>query len=216
MKENIGIIGTGAVGKALAAGFLRHGHAVMIGSRSKEKLEAVQKEVGEPLATGNFAEAAAFGEIVVLAVKGTVAKEALELTGVDRLASKLVIDTTNPIADAPPTNGVLQFFTGPNESLMERLQQTVPRARLVKAWNSVGSAFMVNPSFPGGRPTMFICGNDDRAKQTVTDILDQFGWDTEDMGTVEAARAIEPLCQLWCLPGLRANRWTHAFKLLKL
>jgi 8-hydroxy-5-deazaflavin:NADPH oxidoreductase len=215
MKQNIGIIGTGVVGKALAVGFLRYGHAVMIGSRSKSKLEAVLEEVGEPLATGNFMEAAAFGEIVVLAVKGTVAQEALELSGVDRVAGKLVIDTTNPIADAPPTNGVLQFFTGPNESLMERLQQTVPRAHLVKAWNSVGSALMVNPSFPGGRPTMFICGNDNEAKQTATEILDQFGWDVEDMGTVEAARAIEPLCQLWCLPGLRENRWSHAFKLLK-
>jgi 8-hydroxy-5-deazaflavin:NADPH oxidoreductase len=216
MKRNIGIIGTGAVGKALATGFLRHGHAVMMGSRSMDKLEAVLEEVGEPLATGNFAEAAAFGQVVVLAVKGTVAREALELTGVDRLAEKLVIDTTNPIADAPPINGVLQFFTGPNESLMEKLQDTAPRAHLVKAWNSVGSALMVNPSFPGGRPTMFICGNDDGAKQVVTEILDEFGWDAEDMGTAEAARALEPLCQLWCLPGLRENRWTHAFKLLKL
>jgi 8-hydroxy-5-deazaflavin:NADPH oxidoreductase len=216
MKQNVGIIGTGTVGKTLASGFLRHGHAVMIGSRSTDKLAAVLQEVGQPLATGSFAEAAAFGAIVVLAVKGSAAKEALGLAGADNLAGKLVIDTTNPIADAPPTNGVLRFFTGPNESLLEKLQEAAPRARLVKAWSSVGSPFMVNPSFPGGRPTMFICGNDEEAKQTTRNILDEFGWDSEDMGTVEAARAIEPLCQLWCLPGLRENRWNHAFKLLKL
>jgi predicted dinucleotide-binding enzyme len=126
-----------------------------------------------------------------------------------------VIDACNPIADAPPDHGVLQFFTGPNESLMEQLQKEFPDAHLVKAFNSVGAPQMVNPQYGGGiRPTMFICGNNDAAKKTVTGILDQFGWETADMGTVEAARAIEPLCMLWCILGFTKNEWTHAFKLL--
>ena len=98
---------------------------------------------------------------------------------------------------------------------MERLQKEFPNANFVKAFNSVGAASMVNPQFKNGPPTMFICGNDDRAKQAVKGILDQFGWDTEDVGKVEAARAIEPLCILWCLPGFLQNDWMHAFKMLR-
>ena len=127
---------------------------------------------------------------------------------------KVVIDTTNPIG-GPPVGGVLQLFTGPNDSLMERLQRRAPKARFVKAFSCVGNAFMVNPDFGGQKPTMFICGSDAAAKTEVTKLLDQFGWETEDMGAVEAARAIEPLCMLWCIPGLTKGRWTHAFKLLK-
>jgi predicted dinucleotide-binding enzyme len=215
MKQRIGIIGTGDVGKALAKGFLRHGHQVMIGSRNADKLAALRSSIGQELATGTFKEAAGFAEIIILAVKGTAAKEAIAGIGDAALAGKVVIDTTNPIADAPPVNGVLQFFTGRNESLLEQLQQTAPSAHFVKAWNSVGSPHMDDPHFAGGRPTMFICGNDQSAKSMVAAILRDFGWDAEDMGAVESARALEPLCQLWCIPGLRSNQWSHAFKLLK-
>jgi 8-hydroxy-5-deazaflavin:NADPH oxidoreductase len=152
---------------------------------------------------------------VVLAVKGSAAAKALRAAGADNLAGKPVIDATNPIADLPPENGVLRFFTNLDESLMERLQRELPDARFVKAFNSVGSPGMVNPRFEGGKPTMFICGNDDQAKKTVSGILDQFGWETADMGKAEAARAIEPLCILWCIPGFLRNEWTHAFKLLR-
>jgi 8-hydroxy-5-deazaflavin:NADPH oxidoreductase len=152
----------------------------------------------------------------VLAVKGSVAAEALRVAGSKNLEGKLVIDACNPIADAPPVNGVLQFFTTTNMSLMEQLQKEFPGACLVKAFNSVGAPRMVNPEFKGGvRPTMFICGNNDGAKATATKILDQFGWETADMGKVEAARAIEPLCMLWCILGFTKNEWTHAFKLLR-
>ena len=216
LSKKVGIIGTGTVGQTLAKGFLQAGCEVMIGSRDSTKLDKARAEVGGGLLTGTFSEAAKHGEVVVFAVKGSVAEEALKLAGPSALANKVVIDTTNPIADAPPVNGVLQFFTGPNQSLMEKLQAAAPEAHFVKAWSSVGSPFMINPSFPGGRPTMFICGNNSGAKATVVRILDEFGWDAEDMGLVEAARAIEPLCQLWCIPGLRENRWGHAFKLLKL
>ena len=124
------------------------------------------------------------------------------------------MDACNPIADAPPVNGVLKFFTTLDDSLMERLQREFPDAHFVKAFNSVGNTQMVNPRYKNGRPTMFICGNDDGAKVITAQILEQFGWETADMGKVESARAIEPLCLLWCALGFTKNEWTHAFKLL--
>lgn len=211
---NVGVLGSGDVAKVLAAGFLKHGHEVMMGTRTPAKLAEWGKQ--NPRGKiGSFAEAAGFGELLVLAVKGAAAAETLRAVGSANLAGKPVIDGTNPIAEAPPVNGVLKFFTNLDESLMERLQREFPEARFVKAFNSVGNAQMVNPRFKEGRPTMFICGNDESAKRTVTGILDQFGWETADMGKVEAARAIEPLCMLWCIPGFLRQEWSHAFKLLR-
>jgi 8-hydroxy-5-deazaflavin:NADPH oxidoreductase len=210
---NVGILGSGDVAKTLAGGFITHGHEVMLGTRDTAKL-ADWKAQNSAAKVGGFLDAARFGEVVVVAVKGSAAAGALRAATAANLAGKTVIDATNPIADAPPVNGVLTFFTGLDESLMERLQREFAGARFVKAFNSVGSACMVNPQFQGGKPTMFICGNDDTAKKIVTGILGQFGWETADMGRVEAARAIEPLCMLWCIPGFLRNDWTHAFKLL--
>ena len=211
----VGVLGSGDVAKSLAGGFIKHGHQVMLGTRDAGKLKdfAAQHKGAQ---VGSFADAAKFGELVVLAVKGNVALDALKAAGASSLAGKPVIDATNPIADAPPENGVLKFYTDLDRSLMERLQNAFPHAHFVKAYNSVGNARMINPDFPGGaKPTMFICGNDDKAKAVVRGINDQFGWETADMGKVEAARAIEPLCMLWCIPGMLRNQWTHAFKLLK-
>ena len=209
----VGILGSGDVAKSLAAGFLKHGHDVTFGTRTPAKLdEWVAKHPKGHVAS--FADAARFGEMVVLAVKGAAALDVLRMAGVANLAGKTVIDVTNPIADAPPVNGVLKFYTSLDESQMERLQREFASARFVKAFNSVGNAFMVNPQFKGGRPTMFICGNDEAAKQPVLAILEQFGWEAADMGRAEAARAIEPLCMLWCIPGFLRNEWAHAFKLL--
>jgi predicted dinucleotide-binding enzyme len=209
----VGVLGSGDVAKVLAGGFLKHGHDVTIGTRTSSKLADWTKQNPRGR-VGSFAEAAKFGELVVLAVKGTVALDALRAAGTANLAGKPIIDATNPIADAPPVNGVLKFFTNLDESLMERLQREFAEARFVKAFNSVGNSLMVNPQFKGGKPTMFICGNDEAAKRTVRGILDQFGWETADMGKAEAARAIEPLCMLWLIPGFLNNQWSHAFKLL--
>ena len=209
----VGVIGSGDVAKVLAAGFVKHGHDVMIGTRLPAKLNDWVKD-NPKVQTGSFASVAKFGELVVLAVKGTAAQEALRAADAMNLAGKPVIDATNPIADAPPDNGVLKFFTNLDESLMEKLQREFGNVRFVKAFNSVGNTCMVNPQFKGGKPTMFICGNDEGAKKTVSGILDQFGWETADMGKAEAARAIEPLCMLWCIPGFLRNDWFHAFKLL--
>ena len=212
--KRIGIIGSGIVAKTLGAGFLKHGYSVMLGTRQPEKLFEWQKEKGTNAKIGSFKEVGEFGELLVLAVKGTAAKAALDLIGSEILEDKTIMDATNPIADQPPINGVLQFFTDQNGSLMEELQGAYPKANFVKAFSSVGSAKMVNPSFET-KPSMFICGNSESAKQAVSKIVDLFGWEVEDMGSVEAARAIEPLCMLWCIPGFLDNQWTHAFKLLK-
>lgn len=210
----IGIIGSGDVAQALGGGFLKHGHAVAMGTRDPAKL-AGWGTLNPKARIGGFGDAAGFAEVVVLAVKGAVAADALRMAGAASLAGKPVIDATNPIADEAPANGVLRFFTGPNESLMERLQREFSTAHFVKAFNSVGAACMVNPKFGGGKPSMFIAGNDAPAKRTVSAILTEFGWETEDMGGAEAARAIEPLCMLWCIPGFRQNDWAHAFKVLR-
>jgi 8-hydroxy-5-deazaflavin:NADPH oxidoreductase len=212
----IGIIGSGAVGRVLATAFLKEGHQVMLGTRDITK-EAVVQWKAENTAgqTGNFEATAKFGEIIVLATEGGVTANAIELAGVENFAGKIVIDATNPIEKAAPVNGVLKFFTTLDDSLMERLQKKLPEAHLVKAFSCVGNGLMYKPDFGGIKPTMFICGNDAAAKKTVTGILDAFGWETDDMGAAEAARAIEPLCMLWCIPGFVHNQWNHAFKLLK-
>jgi len=212
----VGILGSSVVGQALGKGFLSEGHEVMIGTRdtSKESLVNWQKE-NPSVKLGSFADTAKFGELIVLAVSGDAAKKVIEQAGKENFSNKAVIDTTNPIAKAPPENGVLKFFTSLDRSLMEDLQKLLPDAKFVKAFNSVGNTLMYKPKFSGTKPTMFICGNDEAAKKTVTDILSAFGHETEDMGKAEAARAIEPLCILWCIPGFLRNQWSHAFKLLK-
>jgi 8-hydroxy-5-deazaflavin:NADPH oxidoreductase len=210
----VGVLGSGDVAKVLGSGFLKHGHEVLMGTRETSKLSD-WLSTNQGARVGSFAEAAGFGDLIVLAVKGTASADALRAARAENLRGKPVIDATNPIADVPPINGVLQFFTDFSESLMERLQREFSDAHLVKAFNSVGSVCMVNPDFKGGAPTMFICGNDEKAKQTVSNVLEQFGWETADMGKAEAARAIEPLCMLWCIPGFLRNEWVHAFKLLK-
>lgn len=213
----IGIIGSGIVGQVLGKAFLSEGNEVMLGTRNISKEGVIKWKIDNPKGqVGNFEDAAKFGELLVLATIGSGTEEAIKKAGISNFKNKTVIDTTNPIAASPPENGVLKYFTTLEDSLMERIQKQLPDAKIVKAFNSAGNAFMYKPKFPGGPPTMFICGNDDAAKKTVTGILTDFGWETEDMGKVEAARAIEPLCILWCIPGFIRNQWTHAFKLLKL
>ena len=211
--RRFGVLGSGDVGQALAKGLLAQGYQVRIGTRTPGKLAKFSKSSG--IAEGNFGDVAAWADAVVLAVLGKAALDAVELAGPDNLKGKLVVDTTNPISDEAPEQGVLRYFTGPNESLLERLQAAYPQIRFVKAFNSVGSDLMVHPMLAGGPPTMFYCGNDAGAKAVVANLLEQFGWDAADMGEARAARAIEPLAQLWCIPGFREDDWMHAFRLLR-
>ncbi len=211
----IGIIGSGAVAISLANGFIKHGHQVMLGTGNAEKHDILRERTAGQASIGSFTDAAAFSDFLVLAVKGTAAENVIRLTGIENLEGKTILDASNPIAELPPVNGVLQYFTSINESLMERLQKIAPGAKFVKCFSIVGNTLMVDPDFGDMKPTMFICGNDANAKSVTTELLTEIGWETEDMGEVEAARAIEPLCMLWCIPGFKSGQWQHAFKLLK-
>lgn len=214
MSKNIGILGSGAVAKALGAGFIKHGYSVMLGTGNPAKLDTWL--AANPTAQiGSFEEAAKFGELIILAIKGHAALEVLNTAGINNFKGKTVIDTCNPIDESkPPVNGVLNYFTT-SQSLIELLQEAAPEAHFVKAFNSIGSGFMVNPSF-AEKPTMFICGNNAGAKKEVADILELFGFEVEDSGGNGAGRAIEALCILWCIPGFTQNRWSHAFRLVKM
>ena len=211
--KKVGVLGSGMVGETLANGFIKHGYDVMRGSREPGKLAEWKQKAGAKASTGTFAEAAKFGDIVVLAVKGAAAEAVVEQCGAG-LDGKAVLDATNPIADQPPQDGLVQFYTSLNDSLMERLQKKAPQAKFVKAFSCVGAALMVDPKLPS-KPSMFICGDDAAAKETARGIHAEFGWETEDMGKATAARAIEPLCILWCIPGFAKNDWMHAFKMLR-
>ena len=212
----VAVLGSGIVGQVLATAFLKEGHEVMLASRSITKPEVTDWQAKNPTGKiGIFSAAALFAELIVLAVKGDKAAAVLDLADVNNLTGKIVIDATNPIDEnRPPVNGVLNFFTSLDGSLMEQLQAKVPGANFVKAFSCVGNNLMYKPQL-SAVPTMFIAGNDDAAKQTVTQILTSFGWETADMGKAAAARAIEPLCILWCIPGMINNQWMHAFKLVK-
>jgi predicted dinucleotide-binding enzyme len=212
--QRFGVIGSGSVGRALARGLSAHRYEVRIATRTPGKLGAFSKETGIP--EGRFDEVAGWAEAVVLAVRGTAALEALELTGCGNLAGKPVLDTTNPLEPGSPADdGVIRAFTGPNDSLMERLQAACPEAHFVKVFNSVGNPMMAHaPVYPSGKATMFYCGNDAGAKAVVARVLEQFGWEGADMGRAASARVIEPLCQLWCLQGFLSHRWDHTFGIL--
>ena len=210
----VGILGTGDVGRALGTGFAQLGHEVKMGSRdpNNEKAKAWVAKTGSRTSVGSFADASRFGDVVVLATLGTGTEHALKLAEPDSFAGKVVIDATNPLDFS---SGTPKLSVGHTDSRGEQVQRWLPKARVVKAFNSVGNAHMVQPTFPGGPPDMFICGDDAAAKKTVTDLLTAFGWDTIDIGGIEGARLLEPLCILWVAYGLRTNSWDHAFKLLR-
>ena len=206
----IGILGTGHVGMALAQGFGKLGHEVMVGSRTGAKLAAAG---GSGLREATFAQAARHGEVVVVALKGEVAEDVVgDIEG--ELAGKVVIDTTNPIA-GQPVGGIVPYFTLPGESLLQRLQLRAPRGRFVKCFNSVAAHLMVKPDFGGRMPAMFLCGDDPDAKAVVAALVEGLGWSPEDVGTSMAGHAMEALCQLWCAPGFLRYDWHHAFAVLR-
>lgn len=210
-KIKVGVLGSGDVGKVLAGGFLGLGHSVMIGSRDREKLRDWAEKAGDGASAGTFEEAAQFGDIIVLATLGTGTQSAIELAGKDNFAGKVVIDATNPLDFS---TGAPKLSVGWNDSLGEQVQRWIPGAKVVKAFNTVGNALMINPQLPGGPPTMFMCGNDDDAKKIVSQISQHFGWEVADLGGIESARYLEPMCLVWVLHGIRSGSWTHAFKLL--
>jgi predicted dinucleotide-binding enzyme len=211
----VGILGTGDVGKALGKGFVALGHDVKMGARQakNEKALAWAKEIGAKASAGTFADAAAFGEVIVLATLGVANESALKMAGPEKLRGKVVIDATNPLdfsGGMPP-----KLAVSGNDSAGERVQRLVPDAHVVKAFNTVGNAFMFRPDFSGGPPDMFIAGNNDDAKKKVSGILKDFGWDVVDVGGIESSRYLEAMCMVWVLSAMRSNNWNQAFKLLR-
>ena len=211
----VGILGTGDVGRALGRGFITIGHQVKLGSRSaaNDKALAWAKDTGSNASTGTFADAASFGELIVLATLGLANESALKSAGPEKLHGKVVIDATNPLdfsAGMPP-----KLAVSGNDSAGERVQRLLPDAHVVKAFNTVGNPFMFRPDFPGGPPDMFIAGNSDDAKQKVSGILRDFGWGVVDVGGIDSSRYLEAMCMVWVLSAIRTNNWNQAFKLLR-
>jgi predicted dinucleotide-binding enzyme len=212
---NIAILGSGIVAQVLGAGFASRGHTVMMGTRdpASEKVQAWIEKTEQPVTAGTSAEAAAFCEMAVLATAWSGTENALNLAGADNLAGKVVIDVTNPLVFAP--NASPSLALGHTDSGGEQVQRWLPGSKVVKAFNIVGNTSMIDPDFPDGPPDMFICGNDDDAKKLVTEILDSFGWPTIDIGGIEGARLLEPMCILWVMYGITTGGWDHAFKMLR-
>ncbi|HUA46752.1 MAG TPA: NAD(P)-binding domain-containing protein [Solirubrobacteraceae bacterium] len=211
----IGVLGSGEVGRRLAKGFSDRGHEVMIGSRDPDKTELREWLAGNGsgIEAGTFAGAAAHGELLVLAVLGNAAEEAVADAGPDNFKGKVVIDAMNPLdfsGGFPP-----KLSIAGEDSLGERVQRALPGARVVKAFNTIGNQYFVDPSFSDGRPTMLIAGDDQGAKDTVRDVLTDFGWsDTVDIGGIEGSRELEAICIVWVKIGGARGAWDHGFKLL--
>lgn len=211
----IAMLGTGDVGRTLGSGLVARGHDVMMGTRDPgaEKVQAWVREAGKGASAGTFADAARHGELAVLATLWSGTQSALALAGAENLAGKVVVDATNPLvfaANQPPA-----LALGHTDSGGEQVQRWLPGARVVKAFNTVGHAQMVNPDFPGGPPDMFLCGDDPEARRTVAALCQELGWPTIDAGGIQAARLLEPLCILWVTYGMSSGGWNHAFKLLR-
>jgi predicted dinucleotide-binding enzyme len=211
----VAIFGTGVVGRALGRAFVTLGHDVKLGAReaNNEKAASWAKESGPKASAGTFAEAAEFGELAVLATLGSANKEVLKAAGPERLAGKIVIDTTNPLdlSNGPPPGLAISG----KDSGGEEVQRSVPKSHVVKAFNIVGNAHMFRPDFPGGPPDMFFCGNDEGAKKRVGALLTDFGWNPVDIGGIEGSRYLEGMCIVWTLYGFKQGGWNHAFKMLR-
>ena len=214
-QMRVGVLGSGEVGRCLAAGFSGRGHEVMIGSRDPAKAELREWLAGDGsgIEVGTFAETAAHGELLVLAVLGNAAEEAIADAGPDNFKGKIVIDAMNPLdfsGGFPP-----KLSIAGEDSLGERVQRALPEARVVKAFNTIGNPYFVDPSFSEGQPTMLIAGDDQSAKDTVRDVLTDFGWsDTVDIGGIEGSRELEAICVVWVKIGGARGAWDHGFKLL--
>jgi len=212
---DVGILGTGEVGRALAKGFLALGHSVKLGGReaSNEKALAFARDNGPRASSGTFADAAEFGDLLVLSTLGSANEEALRAAGLDNFTGKVLIDTTNPLdfgKGMPP-----RLAGGLGDSAGELVQRLLPEAKVVKAFNTVGNAHMFRPEFPGGPPDMFICGNDADAKQEVAALVTAFGWNVADVGSIQSSHYLEAMCLVWVLYAMQGGGWNHAFKLVK-
>jgi 8-hydroxy-5-deazaflavin:NADPH oxidoreductase len=213
MAPKVGILGSGDVAQSLGKGFARHKWEVRLGSRTpkSEKLTEWRKAAGPGASVGTFAEAAGFGDVVIVATHGAATEAVLDAVGPSAFRGKLVIDVTNPLdfsKGMPP--GLL---VGMQDSMGERVQRKLPDAHMVKCFNTVAHVQMVDPKFSHGDPPMMICGNDAASKKRVTEMLKELGWkSTIGIGSIDGARWLEALVPLWVRVGGVLGTWNHAFQ----
>ncbi len=213
MPYKVGILGSGMVGQTLADGFLKAGYEVKIGTRDKSKLATWASKAGKNASVGKFSEAAAFGELIALCCKGEAVEDVITLAEKKNLEKKLIIDVTNPLVFEE--GKMPKMFIGYPDSLGAMIQELVPEAKVVKAFNTVPATYMCNAKLTEGVPDLFIAGNDAGAKKTVSDLAKTWGWGVIDMGGIEEASLLEALALTFIHYGILNNQWTHAFKLLK-
>ncbi len=210
MEVRFGILGTGTVGKTIAARLAGLEHEVMVGTRNPEETTSRTKPdpYGNPpfsawqeehpeVKLGTFAEAAAHGEMIVNATAGAVSLEALEQAGEDNLSGKVLIDLSNPLdfsKGMPPSLSVVN-----TDSLGEQIQRRFPEAKVVKTLHTMNAYLMVDPAqLAGADHTVFVSGDDPEAKAAVTDLLRSFGWtDIIDLGDITTARGTEMMLPVW-------------------
>jgi predicted dinucleotide-binding enzyme len=210
-RLQIGILGSGPAGRTLGTGLLGRGHQVMIGSRDPAKLQTWLAAAGPEAQAGSFADAARFGELIVLSVLGSAAEDVLRVAGLDNFDGKILLDASDPLDFSSGKPGL---FVGTTDSLGERIQRLLPRADVVKGLNTVVAQVMVDPSLTGGDPDMFIAGDSEQAKAAVTALLAEFGWPVIDMGGIESARWLEAMSLAWVVYSHRTGKTHHAFKLI--
>lgn len=212
--KRVGILGSGNVGQQLGRGFAKHGYEVMLGSRDPKKLEEWKRSTGGKVSVGSFAEAAAFGPVVILATSGAATEDAIDLAEPRNFIGKLVLDATNPLDFS---QGMLPgLFLGTTDSLGERVQRKLPDAKVVKCFNTVSNTKFIEPRFREGTPPMLICGDDAPSKQQTETILRELGWPgAMDVGGIDAARWLEALVPLWLRAGRALNTYEHAFKVVQ-
>ncbi len=210
----IGIVGSGDVAQSLGQGLVQAGHSVMLGTRdtNKKALGAWRKKNDSHRSLGSTTEAAAFGEVVILAIAWHASEDVLAQVRPE-LAGKVVIDVTNPLVfnedDAPALS------VGHIMSAGEIVQASLPDSHVIKTLNFVNYKNLAFPKYDEGLPIMFVCGNNQSAKNTVRDLLADLGWeDMLDIGSIEKSRLLEPLCLLWLEYGVARNTWNHAFAVL--
>jgi 8-hydroxy-5-deazaflavin:NADPH oxidoreductase len=192
----IGILGTGMVGETLGTKFVQLGHQVKMGSRTANNESAAKwvKAAGANASQGTFADAAAFGDMVFICLKGAVFLDVAKTLSPGALAGKVVVDVSNPLEFS---NGSLSLSICNDNSLGEEVQKAVPSAKVVKSFNTVNCDVMVDPA-KGGNPTMFVCGNDSGAKKQFTELIQTLGWrDIIDIGDITKSRGTEALMHLW-------------------
>jgi hypothetical protein len=202
----IGILGSGDVAQTLGTAFAARGHEVTLGTRDAKKLEAWKQRAGPKASVGSFADAARHGEVLVLATLGAAADQAIDLAGAANFEGKLLIDATNQLSGSMPPDTLY----GLRDSIGARVQAKLPRAKVVKAFNTVPHVRMAEPRLPGAR--MLVCGDDAAAKRRVEALLRELGWaGAIDVGGIAEARFLEALTLLWVRAGIALGRWDHVF-----